>query len=276
MNTSSPSRSGRQLGFTLIELLVVIAIIAILAALLLPTLGRAKDSARSIQCLNNLRQWWMAMQNYTDDNDDLLPREGNGTNGHVRRENWGNVRDTANRDVWYNALPPYLSDPPARSYALLSTQSSFYENRVFHCPSAKFPAGMGVDNSAFFSLTMNAKLITGPNLPPHGSIKLGQILKPTDTVAFLDARVNVIETKVDVTQVDTDLGQPSASASRFSNRHKRGGNLAYIDGRVAWHRGPDVVETKRGEYRGFAIWPRTRPENPLWCPDPLTNPNIPD
>ena len=124
--------SGHNRGFTLVELLVVIAIIAILAGLLLPALSRAKMSAQSISCLNNLRQLELCGHLYSNDFEDYLCP--NQVGGYAMAPNTTNSLDTvANAMSWCPGIAPEDVNLTNVETGLLYPYNK--SPGIYHCPA---------------------------------------------------------------------------------------------------------------------------------------------
>ena len=122
MKTKSRKLRWALTGFTLIELLVVIAIIAILAAMLLPALSKAKERANGTLCLSNLKQIGLAGIMYADDNGDRMPFAW-----------WLNpAGDDANLNNFHYLLTPYVKKSTFQAGS--TTEDSEFAKNVFRCP----------------------------------------------------------------------------------------------------------------------------------------------
>ena len=248
--SASPVRHRTTRAFTLIELLVVIAIIAILAALLLPALARAKDRARTTNCLSNLKQWGLAQQLYAGENNDGIPRDGMGANAQYP----GNSGAHTDMNAWFNLLPPMVAERTLNDYGNqpggnMAAKMPFpgANGKIWHCPSATMSAGdlqnvSGGGAEGFFSYTMNIDLKKDP-ADPNPGVSAGTLtypkmpklsdLKPTQTVLMLDTVFNSTE---GFSAGNTFYSvNPAARWVAFPSRHLReGGVLTFCDGHASY------------------------------------------
>jgi len=189
----------RKPAFTLIELLVVIAIIAILAALLFPSLSKAKAKARGLACLNNLKQWGLATQLYVADNNDVLPFDGSPNGSSVN-------------SGWYIDLPRALGikpypELPWRTYASIAPEKSSWI-----CPANTNRS----NGNNLFHYCLNEHVNgTGANKAP---VRHSTIRKPTQVVWLFDN------------------GKRAAVAQQnnvHTNLHNQGAQFVFLDGHSA-------------------------------------------
>jgi prepilin-type N-terminal cleavage/methylation domain-containing protein/prepilin-type processing-associated H-X9-DG protein len=232
MRHSAPVRfpgkvSLPRAGFTLIELLVVIAIIAILAALLLPTLGMAKAKAQSATCRNHLKQLQLGWLMYLHDNNDYLVPNKDGDRGDG---NWISfpgswVEGDAQIDVSTTNLQK-------------GVQFSYNANvTIYRCPSDRTTVVDTPDVLSTRSYMLNGWL-NGPDfaltLPPYARTKYGSLKHPAKTFAFIESKT-CDSGAFYIFPFGYDWSE-DAWVNSPGDWHNRGCNLSFADGHVEYHR----------------------------------------
>ncbi len=222
---------ARQPGaFTLIELLVVIAIISLLVSILLPSLSRARDLARSVVCASNLRQLGIGFATYTSENDGVFPTSGDvnsqglcGNNVPHKKDNWINLIayycfGTGDMDsVWINA-----NYGPAAFFGVIRPD-------VWVCPSD--PRQVDANGRLHSPSYGVNRLITGW----YGYYAVGQGIdqRPEN----IDGIPEPVKTPLLVDETNNWGGQPNHIIERhgnhtFEHRDSAGDNWLFVDGHI--------------------------------------------